>query len=146
MMPERSRFVALLTVALIIAGAWRLYAIVGATPMLGYANQFDMARISACVGLWPDLPAPARFEAHPQAPLSRYVRRDDASDECYFSSELASVAPAVMATPVGKPVDFRRAGKFKATMLFVVAPIFTVLLPDLPGLALLHADLFAIVN
>ncbi|MEO8739228.1 MAG: hypothetical protein ABI537_05945 [Casimicrobiaceae bacterium] len=136
---------ALLTVALIIAGAWRLYAIVGATPMLGYANQFDMARISACVGLWPDLPAPARFEAHPQAPLSRYVRRDDASDECYFSSELALVAPAVMATPVGKPVDLRRAGIFKATMLFVVALIFTVLLRDRPGWALLHAALFAIV-
>ena len=38
MMPERSRFVALLCVALILAGAWRLYAIFGATPMLGYAN------------------------------------------------------------------------------------------------------------
>ena len=114
MMPERSRLVALLTVALIVAGAWRLYAIVGATPMLGYANQFDMARTSACVGLWPDLPAPARFEAHPQAPLSHYVRRDDPSDECYLSSELAFVAPAVMATPIGKPVDLRRVGVLKA--------------------------------
>jgi len=145
MMPERSRFVALLCVALILAGAWRLYAIVGATPMLGYANQFDMARTSACVGLWPDLPAPARFEAHAQAPLSRYVRRDDPSDECYPSSELAFVAPAVMATPIGKPVNLRRVGVLKATMLLVLALIFTALLRDRPGWALLHAVLFAIV-
>ena len=145
MMPERSRLVALVTVALIVAGAWRLYAIVGATPMLGYANQFDMARTSACVGLWPDLPAPARFEAHPQAPLSHYVRRDDPSDECYLSSELAFVAPAVMATPIGKPVDLRRVGVLKATMLFLLALIFTALLRDRPGWSLLHAMLFAIV-
>lgn len=145
MMPERSRLVTLLTVALILAGAWRLYAIVGATPMLGYANQFDMARISACVGLWPDLPAPARYEAHPQAPQSHYVRRDDATDECYLSSELVFAATAVMATPVGKPVDLRRVGILKATMLFVVALIFTGLLRGRPGWALLHAGLFAIV-
>jgi len=144
-MPERSRFVALVAVALIVAGGWRLYAIVAATPMLGYANQFDMARTSACVGLWPDLPAPARFEAHPQAPLSRYIRSDDRSDACYLSSELAFVAPAIAAVPVGKRVDLRRIGVFKATLLFALALSFTLLLQSRPGWALLHAALFAIV-
>jgi hypothetical protein len=144
-MPERSRFVALVAIALIVAGGWRLYAIVAATPMLGYANQFDMARTSACVGLWPDLPAPARFEAHPQAPLSRYTRSDDRSGGCYLSSELAFVAPAIAAVPVGKPVDLRRIGVFKATLLFALALSFTLLLQSRPGWALLHAALFAIV-
>jgi hypothetical protein len=145
MMPERSRFVALVAVALIVAGAWRLHTIVGATPMLGYANQYDMARTSACVGLWPDLPAPARFEAHPQAPLSRYVRLDERSDACYPSSELAFVAPAIAAVSVGEAVDLRRIGLFKATLLLALALAFTLLLQSRPGWALLHAALFAIV-
>ena len=38
MMPERKRIVALVALALIVLGAWRIVAVVSATPMLGYAN------------------------------------------------------------------------------------------------------------
>src|SRR6266480_4398775 len=67
-MPERTRYATLLAFVLIGIGAWRVYAVVGAAPVLGYANQFDMGRISACVGLWPDLSPAARLQAHPEAP------------------------------------------------------------------------------
>jgi hypothetical protein len=145
MMPERIRFVALLAVALIVVGAWRLAAVVGAAPMLGYANQFDMARTSACVGLWPDLPAPARFEAHPQAPLSRYVRRDDPSDECYLSSVLVFVAPAVLFVAPGHPVDLRWIGALKAASLVGLALALTALFRRRPAWMLAHAAIFAFV-
>ena len=96
MMPERSRAVARLAALLLLAlGAWRIAVIVAASPMLGYANQFDMGRTSACFGLWPDLPEPARYEAHPQAPIARYVRGEQRPAECYRSSELAFVAAAL---------------------------------------------------
>jgi hypothetical protein len=85
-MPERTRFATLLAFVLISIGALRVFAVVGATPLLGYANQFDMRRISACVGLWPDLPPAARLQAHPEAPIARYVRAERRPDECYWSS------------------------------------------------------------
>ena len=100
MMPERSRAVARLATLVVLAlGAWRIAVVVGASPMLGYANQFDMGRTSACFGLWPDLPEPARYEAHPQAPIARYVRGEQRPEECYRSSELAFVATAVAIAP-----------------------------------------------
>ena len=48
-MPERTRFATLLAFVLIGIGALRVYAVVGATPVLSYTNQFDMRRISACI-------------------------------------------------------------------------------------------------
>ncbi len=136
---------ALLAFALIAAGAWRLAAVVGASPMLGFANQFDMARVSACIGLWPDLPEPARFAAHPQAPLSRYVRFEGASSGCYLSSELVFVAPVRVFTSPGSAVDLRWIGATKATLLVGLALVFAVSLRHRPAWMLAHAMLFAVV-
>jgi hypothetical protein len=143
-MPERSRFVAFAAFALIAVGAWRLYAIVGATPMLGYANQYDMARISACVGLWPDLPAPTQFLAHPQAPVSRYLRGEKLPDECNPSSALAFVTPA-LALAAGRPIDLRRIGAFEAVALVALALALAVLLLRHPAWELAHGAVFAAV-
>ena len=144
-MPERLRFVALLAFALIAAGAWRLAVVVGASPMLGFANQFDMARTSACIGLWPDLPEPARFAAHPQAPLSRYVRREEPIGECYLSSELVFAAPLRAFTAPGSLVDLRWIGATKAALLVALAVAFAVTLRHRPAWMLAHATLFALV-
>jgi hypothetical protein len=144
-MPERPRFVAFAAFALIAVGAWRLYAIVGAAPMLGYANQYDMARISACVGLWPDLPAPTQFLAHPQAPVSRYVRGEKLPDECNPSSALAFVAPVLALAAPGKPIDLRWIGAFEAVLLLALALALAVLLVRHPAWGLVHGAAFAIV-
>src|SRR5215831_9702290 len=126
-MPERSRLVAIVVVVLIAAGAWRLAAVVGATPLLGYANQYDMGRTSACVGLWPDLPSPSRYEAHPQSPLARYVRGERRPDECYPSSELLFVAPAAAIAAPGEKVDLRLVGAVEAALLVALALALAVL-------------------
>lgn len=145
-MPERKRIVVLAALALIALGAWRIYAVVLATPMLGYANQFDMRRISACVGLWPAVAASDRLLAHPEAPIARYVPGERRPDECYISTELAFVAgAAAIAQMSGGAIDLRVVGAIKATILILVALSFHALLSRQPEWALAHALVFAFV-
>jgi hypothetical protein len=137
-----ARLAALILIAL---GAWRIAVVVGASPMLGYANQFDMGRTSACFGLWPDLPAPARYEAHPPAPIAQYVRGEARPAECYPSSELAFVATALAIAPRDAPVDLRIVGAIKGAALILLAIGLGVALKRRPSWALAHAAVFAIV-
>lgn len=144
-MPERSRFVAPLVIVLIAAGAWRLFAIVGSTPILGYANQYDMGRTSACVGLWPDLPPPTRFQAHPQAPVARYIRGDRHPNECYPSSELLFIAPVAAILAPGATIDIRWIGAAKAVLLVALSLSLAVVLRGQPAWGIAHGAVFAIV-
>jgi hypothetical protein len=146
MMPERSRAVArLAALALLLVGAWRIAVIVAASPLLGYANQFDMGRTSACFGLWPDLPEPARYQAHPQAPIAHYVRAEPRPAECYRSSELAFVAAALAIAPQDGVVDLRIVGAVKGALLILVALGLDAALKRRPAWALAHAAVFAFV-
>jgi hypothetical protein len=146
MMPERSRAVARLAALVLLAlGVWRIAVIVAASPMLGYANQFDMGRTSACFGLWPDLPEPARYEAHPQAPIAHYVRAEPRPAECYRSSELAFVAAALAIAPRDGPVDLRIIGAVKGALLILVALGLDAALKRRPAWALANAAVFAVV-
>ena len=144
-MPERTRFATLLAFVLIGIGALRVYAVVGATPLLGYANQFDMRRISACVGLWPELPPAARLQAHPEAPIARYVRGERRPDECYWSSEILFVAPVAATLAEGETVDLRVIGAIKAATLIVIAFALGAMLRRRPAVALVHGAVFALV-
>jgi hypothetical protein len=144
-MPERTRYATLLAFVLIGIGAWRVYAVVGATPVLGYANQFDMGRISACVGLWPDLSPLARLQAHPEAPIARYVGGERLPDGCYWSSELLFVAPVAAILAEGETVNLRVVGAIKAVTLVAVALALGAMLRRQPALALVHAVVFALV-
>ena len=130
----------MLAFVLIGIGAWRVYAVVGAAPLLGYANQYDMRRISACVGLWPDVPPAARLQAHPEAPIARYVRGEREPAECYWSSELLFVAPVAASLAVGETVDLRVIGAIKAVTLIVIAFALGAMLRRWPAIALVHGD------
>ncbi|MGH8714492.1 MAG: hypothetical protein ACREYB_10850 [Casimicrobiaceae bacterium] len=146
MMPERASAVARLSaLLLIVLGAWRIAVIVGATPMLGYANQFDMGRTSACFGIWPDLPGPARYEAHPRAPIAEYVRGETRPAECYPGSELAFVAAALAVAPHDGPIDLRLVGAVKGVVLVLLALTLDAALKRRPAWALAHAAVFALV-
>ena len=144
-MPERTRFATLLAFILIGIGSLRVFAVVSATPLLGYANQFDMRRISACVGLWPDLPPAARLQAHPEAPIARYVRGERRPDECYWSSELLFVAPVAATLAESETVDLRVIGAIKAVTLIVIAFALGAMLRRRPAVALVHGAVFALV-
>jgi hypothetical protein len=125
----------------------------GHQPLLGYANQFDMGRTSACFGMWPDLPEPGRYEAHLRAPVARYVEGEHRPDECYASSELLFAgigmaawklaADAGLAPPAA--MDLRHVGGVKALGLVLLALVFTLMLRQRPAWMLAHAAVFALV-
>src|SRR5579862_1724141 len=143
----------LLCLALLALGAVRMGWLVAHQPVLGYANQFDTGRTSACLGLWPDIPAPDRYAAHRAAPFARYVEGERRPDECYISSEIAFAALAMTAWKLaaqqglasGESMDLRFIGITKALALFVLALIFTVALSERQSWMVLHALLFAVV-
>src|SRR2546421_4792781 len=74
----------------------RMAALVLHDPLLGFANQYDMVRTGACVGLYPDLPPGKRDAATPDAPLEQYRLGARHADACYWGSE-ALLAGAVVA-------------------------------------------------
>ncbi len=135
----------MLAFVLIVVGALRVYAVVSAAPVLGYANQFDMGRTSACVGLWPDVVPAARLQAHPEAPIATYVRDERHPQDCYWSSELLFVAPVAALMSVGDKIDLRIIGAVKGSVLVLIALALGVMLQNRPGLALAHAIVFALV-
>ena len=77
-------FVGALLALLAIA---RMGALVLHDPMLGFANQYDMIRTGACVGLYPDLPPDKRTEATPEAPLERYKLDARNPGECRWGTQ-----------------------------------------------------------
>ena len=80
---------------LVLVAIARMAAFVAHDPLLGFANQYDMIRTSACVGLYPDLPADKRDEATPEAPLERYKLGARNAQECRWGSEALLAALVV---------------------------------------------------
>ena len=143
----------LLAVLLLAAGAWRIGSMVSQQPVLGYANQFDMGRTSACLGLWPNLPARQRYEASPAAPIGRYAPGDVRADECYLSSELlfsgAAIvlwkAAAALHVADAASMDLRFIGSVKGGALVLLALAISWLFRRWPAWTLTHAAVFALV-
>ncbi|MGQ9369735.1 glycan biosynthesis hexose transferase WsfD [Azospirillum sp. ST 5-10] len=67
-LPNLGRTLVLLLVAATVA---KIAAIAMASPVIGYANNWDFVRTSSCLGLWQDYGAPV--PAHPSAPVDRLV-------------------------------------------------------------------------
>lgn len=143
------RTLRILTLLLLVMGAWRMFALALHTPMIGYANQFDMARTSACIGLWPDLPPPAHKLAHAHSPIRIYRAGETDRDGCYWSTEavLAGIVKAVAThTEDGvERVDLRHLGMIKALLLALTALALHTLLRRAPTVAAIHAAAFALV-
>jgi len=148
-----SRPAIFLAIVLLIAGFVRIGALVLHDPVLGYANQFDEGRTSACIGLWPDLPEPARYEAHREAPVARYVEGARRLPECYASTEVVFAGASMLAwrTAVAagladpRAMDTRFLGGVKALVLIALAIAFTIALREHPFWLVAHAAIFALV-
>lgn len=80
---------------LAIVAIARLAAVVLHDPMLGVANQYDMVRTGACIGLYPDLPEDKRHAPTPEAPIERYRLGSGIPDACYPGTEVAIAALVV---------------------------------------------------
>ncbi len=69
-------------------GVFRIFFVVLYSPVLGYANNFDMIRIQSCHQIWPsksDVDAGARTY---EEPLEDYKFKNIGLGNCYPSSEL----------------------------------------------------------
>jgi hypothetical protein len=128
--------------ALVILGIARAALLVGHDPVVGYANQYDMIRTSACLGLFPALPEPQRYEAHPEAPLPRYKVEAVRPDICYPSSEIIVAAVTVSLTRAmgiaSDGVKLQWIGFAKLGLLAATALVIAWTLHRHPPAALLH--------
>jgi len=151
MPPSRSAL--LVTVLLLVLGALRIIWMVSHQPMLGYANQFDTGRTSACFGLWPNLPEPARYDAHRESPIAQHIEGERRPAECYVSAELAFVSVAMAGWKIASELelarsatmDLRYVGVLKAITLLLLAIGFTIALRERPLWMVAHAAVFGLV-
>ena len=135
--------------ALVVLGIVRAALLVAHDPTVGYANQYDMVRTSACTGLFPAIDAPARYQAHPDAPVPLYRTEAERPDLCYRSSEVAiddsvrGIASVAKASP--DAFQLRWIGYAKLAILAITALALAWSLHRNPTAALLHGLVFAFV-
>jgi hypothetical protein len=137
----------IVTIALLILGVLRASLLVLSDPPSGYANQYDMKRSSACLGLWPvtELDPKAAF---PEAPYSRYqiTAPDDAN--CHPSSEILISGLAIGLAGIfssDSSIDLRWVGGTKLVLLVLLAFTLHRAMRESPVGAFVHALFFAII-
>jgi len=135
--------------ALVVLGLVRAALLVAHLPVVGYGNQYDMHRTGACLGLFPAIDAPARYERSPDAPIATYRAEAARPDLCYRSTEVAMdeavVAVAQSANAVGEGIRIRWFGLTKLAILAITALALAWSLHRNPDAALLHGIVFAFV-
>jgi hypothetical protein len=127
---------------LVLGGLLRAFLLVSHEPLAGYANQYDMIRTSACIGYYADLPAQARYQASPAAPLVRYRHADGPRDACYGSSEvlLAAIAGVISRASNSDPesMSLRTVGLVKLAFLALAVLAVSALLHRHAAAAIYH--------
>ncbi|HST00330.1 MAG TPA: hypothetical protein VLJ84_01590, partial [Usitatibacter sp.] len=135
--------------ALVVLGLIRAALLVAHLPIVGYGNQYDMLRTGACLGLFPAIDTPARYERTPDAPIPLYRAEAARPDLCYRSTEVAIdeavVAVAQSANAVSEGVRMRWFGLTKLAILAITALALAWSLHRNPDAALLHGIVFAFV-
>ncbi len=148
------RFLTLNTLAtiLLFLGMVRIFYVVAHDPMLGFANQYDMGRTSACLDLWPDFASGPADRASPEAPIETYRFTRIASQGCYPSAEvvidrIASAIDAPRRYLLGQSewLDLRVIGIFKAIFLMAIAWAIRRALASNASANFLHAIVFCLV-
>ena len=138
---------------LIALGTLRLAGVVLSQPMLGYANQYDMARTSACLDLWPDLPFAQRSLAHQHAPLPGYIDFHDEAARCFPTTTVAFAAVAKRALQAAGALrllsleryPLQAVGVVQALALLAVVVAFCYAERFRPWARLAHGGAFALV-
>lgn len=151
--PAAPRSWRLLGWALLLLGVLRLLAVPAHQPLAAYANQYDMARTSACLGLWPDVPEAERPRAHPRAPIDAYRYGGATTSACFASTEVAVAWVAVQMDRVAEFVrgstarDFslRQLAWFKALLVLAIAGCLHARLAPWPRWRAAHAAVFALI-
>jgi hypothetical protein len=149
-MPPAPRLPIVLGLLVVLAAIARMALVVAHEPMLGYGDQADMQRITACLGIHPDVAAPARLLPHPEAPLPLYVSGAVDEEPCSFGSELVIASVAFHAHRLAvadAKFPMKWVGATKVVLAALLLAIACILLSPFPGAFLLHAvTAFAILG
>jgi hypothetical protein len=134
---------AFLGTLLAIAAIARMGALVLHEPLLGAANQYDMIRTGACVGIYPDLPAETRDGATSDAPRDRYRLDAPMGSACYPGTEAAIAgAVAVKQRLFGTPSEpfraLREVGLVKLALAGLAILALCIGFYGVPAAAMLH--------
>lgn len=128
--------------ALVILGLARAALLVAHDPLVGYGNQPDTIRTGACIGLFPALAEPMRYEAHPEAPIPLYKVETVRQDLCYPSSEVVVAAVTASVTRAlgvaGEGLRLRWIGYAKLALFALTALVIAWALHPHPSAALMH--------
>lgn len=132
---------------LVLVGLLRAGLLVAHDPAMGYANNYDMVRTTACVGLHPDTPEPDARS--PEGPIATYKAGERRWGLCSLSTEVGIAAATMsVARAMGKdPQQFRLQwiGYAKVTLLALAALVIAFALHGHPLAALVHGLAFALV-
>jgi hypothetical protein len=82
------RGVMLATTALMLIATLVSVAVIFATPIIGWANNFDFIRSSGCTGLWTSINGLAVMAGHPTSPIPSLVKTEGVPNNCVPSSDL----------------------------------------------------------
>jgi hypothetical protein len=142
-----------LVVLLLGIAALRMLTLALHTPTLGYANQYDMLRTSACVDLWPGSSAGESLDAALElattdAPQPIYQRRFFDRSNCYWSSDAGLTVLTMQLQQVvagGTDMDLRWIGGVKTFLLLAAIVWVGVLFWPHPRAAALNALIAALV-
>ena len=119
--------------ACLLAGLWRLGALIVHEPLIALANSYDEVRYSACFGLYPDRPESVPPDRNsPAAPYSRYRFVAAKDPICYWSTELlfqgaaAALFHAEEAASGAKAHSVRWIGAFKILAMLALWFAFSI--------------------
>lgn len=145
----RSRVHLKLIVAVLLGVAIvRICWVVGQTPLVGYGNQFDMARVSSCIGWWPDVAHDPALPT-PRAPQTHYRRGRTDPGGCQWSVDAMLAAAAfslgAQAGERDERVTLHWVGALRASLLIVCLIAGALLLRRNRRLSVAHAVIAALL-
>lgn len=130
--------------ALLLFTVGKMLAITFASPIIGYANNYDFLRVESCMGLWQDVGGD-KTVWHMAGPVNRLVLdRDVRMDACVISIDDLFPYLATRFSKTGQLVDFRKIGGLKAAST-LAALCALLLLARRRERCLVVAALFALV-
>ena len=124
--PSRTRSVFnLCSMILILLTAAKMAWVVGGTPLIGYGNNYDFLKQSACTGLWTDNPA-GKIVPSPQRPLPNLILDAELIPaHCLHSTDNMFSYGIARWHHVGERIDLREVGVSKA--VFVLSAFLALL-------------------
>jgi hypothetical protein len=133
-----------LTIALLVLGVIRASLLVFHDPVIGYANQFDMKRISSCLGAWPVTDQNPKARS-PAGPFTTYEWGDTDGAFCQPGTEVLLAGLGMRLASVFSPdhMDIRWVGGTKLALLLLIVLSLHLAMRRSPYCTFAHAMVFA---